>query len=202
MAFKLRSGNKSPFKSMGSSPVKQRLNKGGEGQDQNKIFNERGEHVGDWIGGKKVMKPTKGMSKKLSDITPAEIKAMKLDEIYPKKSPAKQVKKSTTTAHGQLNDAEIEYQEDLARNKKSTDTTYADGSKKSKREQDFSKRHTAEKAKDKYWYKVDGKPVSKAQYLKYENKPGNMEGGGKTTNHPDVYGKIANNFGRGPKTKK
>jgi len=92
MAFKLRSGNKSPFKSMGSSPVKQRLNKGGEGQDQNKIFNERGEHVGDWIGGKKVMKPTKGMSKKLSDITPAEIKAMKLDETYPEKSPAKQAK--------------------------------------------------------------------------------------------------------------
>ena len=29
-----------------------------------------------------------------------------------------------------------------------------------------------------------------------------MEGGGKTTNHPDVYGKIASNFGRGPKNKK
>ena len=33
------------------SPAKQRLTKGGEGQDQNKIFNEKGEHVGDWING-------------------------------------------------------------------------------------------------------------------------------------------------------
>ena len=84
---------------------------------------------------------------------------------------------------------------------KQTDTTYADGSKKSKREQDFSKRHTAEKAKDKYWYKIDGKKATKAQYLKYENKPGNMEGGGKQTNNPDVYGRITSNHGRGPKTK-
>ena len=84
---------------------------------------------------------------------------------------------------------------------KQTDTTYADGSKKSARERAFSKRHTTEKAKGKYWYKIDGKPATKAQYLKYENKPGNMEGGGKQTNHPDVYGKKASNFGRGPKTK-
>ena len=53
-----------------------------------------------------------------------------------------------------------------------------------------------------YWYKIDGKRVSKYVYNKYENKPGEMEGGGKTTNNPDVYGKIASNFGRGPKTKK
>tara|TARA_R110002072_G_scaffold163615_2_gene316404 strand:- start:12 stop:680 length:669 start_codon:yes stop_codon:yes gene_type:complete len=52
--FKLRSGNTTNFKSMGSSPAKQRLNKGGEGQDQDKIF-KNGEHVGDYVNGKKVM---------------------------------------------------------------------------------------------------------------------------------------------------
>ncbi len=73
MAFKMRSGNKVSFKNMGSSPArnmkdgsyehsfespaKQRLNKGGEGQDQNKIFNDKGEHVGDYVNDKPVMKP-------------------------------------------------------------------------------------------------------------------------------------------------
>ena len=39
-----------------------------------------------------------------------------------------------------------------------------------------------------YWYKIDGKPVSKYVYNKYKNKPGQMEGGGKTTNDPDAAG--------------
>ena len=56
---------------------------------------------------------------------------------------------------------------------------------------------------DDYYYKIDGKSVSKAYYLQYENKPGDMEGGGKQTNNPDVYGRIANNHGRGaPSTSK
>ena len=103
MAFKLKSGNTTSFKSMGSSPAKQKssaamnakvkevkdknftdtnnalskvgkekltrekydtstsspakqkLNKGGEGQDQDKIFNDKGNHVGNWVDGKKVM---------------------------------------------------------------------------------------------------------------------------------------------------
>ena len=56
---------------------------------------------------------------------------------------------------------------------------------------------------DDYYYKIDGKSVSKAYYLQYENKPGLMEGGGKQTNNPDVYGRIANNHGRGaPSTSK
>ena len=53
-----------------------------------------------------------------------------------------------------------------------------------------------------YWYKINGQNVSKSYYIKYEQKPGNMEGGGKQTNDPDVYGRKENNFGRGPKTKK
>ena len=39
------------------SPAKQKLNKGGEGQDQDKIFNSKGEHVGDYVNDKVVMKP-------------------------------------------------------------------------------------------------------------------------------------------------
>jgi len=48
---------KNYLKSLDESPAKQKLNKGGEAQDQNKEFNKRGEHVGDWINGKLVMKP-------------------------------------------------------------------------------------------------------------------------------------------------
>jgi len=77
-------------------------------------------------------------------------------------SPLRQTK-STESAHGQLNDADIEFQEDKERT---------------------------------YWYKINGKKLilkdgvtPKAQYIAYQNKPGNMEGGGKTTNHPDVYGR-------------
>jgi len=39
------------------SPTKQKLNKGGEGQDQDKIFNDKGEHIGDYVNDKVVMKP-------------------------------------------------------------------------------------------------------------------------------------------------
>ena len=39
-----------------SSPFQQRLQKEGEGQDQDKIFDKKGNHVGDWKDGKKVMK--------------------------------------------------------------------------------------------------------------------------------------------------
>ena len=59
-----------------ASPTKQRSTKGGEGQDQDKIFDAKGKHVGTYVNGKKVMKSTK-------------------------------------SAHGQLNDAEREFQMDL-----------------------------------------------------------------------------------------
>jgi len=39
------------------SPTKQKLNKGGEGQDQDKIFNSKGEHIGDYVNDKPVMRP-------------------------------------------------------------------------------------------------------------------------------------------------
>ena len=59
-----------------------------------------------------------------------------------------------------------------------------------------NKSNTSTKTPDDYYYKIDGKSVSKAYYLEYENQPGFMEGGGKQTNNPDVYGRIVNNHGR------
>ena len=199
MAFKLRSGNGTTFKNMGTSPfkdmktgkyehsfespAKQKVDpdapgtpgtpgyeppvkrsdldakgkaiwdahrakgktksptgqwKGTEGQDQDKIFDSKGNHIGDWVNDKKVMHKIPS------------------DDNRPRKSPAKQ-----------------------------TDTTYADGTKKSAREQAFSKRYTAEKAKEKYWYKINNKPATKAEYMKYQNKPGGDEPG-KQTNDPNV----------------
>jgi len=38
-----------------SSPFQQRVTKGGEGADENKIFDKSGKHVGDYVNGKKVM---------------------------------------------------------------------------------------------------------------------------------------------------
>jgi len=51
-----------------------------------------------------------------------------------------------------------------------------------------------------YYYKINGQKVSKDAYIKYKNKPGGDESG-KQTNDPDVYGRKANNHGRGKKTK-
>ena len=73
------------------SPAKQKLNKDGEGQDQDKIFDDNGKHVANWVDGKKRAIETK---------------------LGPR------VKKSTESAHGQLNDAEREYQQDLLDRKK------------------------------------------------------------------------------------
>jgi|TARA_R110002012_G_scaffold218117_1_gene389393 hypothetical protein len=87
-----------------------------------------------------------------------------------KSSPNKQ--KSTVSAHGQLSDAKRDYDMDKKRRKKATYENTAE---------DHAKQNP-------YWYKVDGKPVPKYVYNKYKNKPGKMEGGGKTTNDPDPAG--------------
>ena len=170
------------------SPAKQKLNKGGEGQDQDKIFNSKGEHVGDYVNDKVVMKPgfKRPVVKKDKPVKPTDedmykysdlekydddrpvspnkqakqkglgprtvfggVKNPELTKTKKTKSkkvmidgPKKQVtgvknpgnwqpnpntfkaKKSTVSKHGQLDDAEIEYQNDLkllkemAKNKK------------------------------------------------------------------------------------
>ena len=43
--------------------AKQKVVKEGEGQDQNKIFDGKGNHVGNWVDGKKVMKVEEGIEK-------------------------------------------------------------------------------------------------------------------------------------------
>ena len=230
MAFKLKSGNKSNFKSMGSSPAKHFVDDVPEHNDgHSDDLQTPEEHEAG-----KVKSPVK--QKKLKDLRSND-KNVDLDKG--ENMPVKRSGLGPSTAFGGVKNPELvkdkkkpfskKVMKDGPKNRthgagdtgnwqaneflqkkypgkkspaKQTDSTYADGSKKSAREQDFSKRHTAEKAKDKYWYKIDGKKATKAQYLKYENKPGNMEGGGKQTNHPDVYGRIASNHGRGPKTKK
>jgi len=126
MAFKMKSGNKPGFKSMGSSPAKkelignqanlpehlkakidaapgkmydspgkmydspakQRSTKGGEGKDQDKIFDKNGKHVGNYVNGKKVMKSTTSAHGQLSDAK-REFEQDKKDAKR-KKSPAKQ----------------------------------------------------------------------------------------------------------------
>jgi len=152
MAFKMRSGNKVSFKNIGSTPAKQKVDPDAPGTPgkpgyeppvKREDLDEKGKAI--WDAHRKKKSGGKKMLKKLSDLTPAEIKAMKLDKPIGKKSPGKQrvtkegegkdqnkifdesgkhigtyvngkkVMKSTTSAHGQLDDAEIEYQEDLKR---------------------------------------------------------------------------------------
>ena len=178
MAFKLKSGNRTSFKNMGSAPFKhkitnpetgntsiyhdhpepkgkppgkQRLVKEGEGQDQNKIFDAKGNHIGNYVDGKKVMFNDK---------------------------PTTDPKMSTKSVHGQLNDAKKEFEAE--KNRKKSPTKQKKASYKNTVED-----HTNQSP---YWYKIDGKPVSKYVYNKYKNKPGQMEGGGKTTNDPDAAG--------------
>ena len=41
-----------------------------------------------------------------------------------------------------------------------------------------------------YWYRINNKPATKAEYIKYQNKPGGDEPG-KQTNDPDASGNKA-----------
>ena len=68
-------------------------------------------------------------------------------------------------------------------------------------ESDYEIEKTRDEERKVYWYKINGKKVTKEEYINYENDPAGDELG-KQTNDPDVYGKKASNFGRGPKTKK
>tara|TARA_R110000751_G_scaffold101255_2_gene195328 strand:- start:833 stop:1105 length:273 start_codon:yes stop_codon:yes gene_type:complete len=73
------------------------------------------------------------------------------------------------------------------------------GSEKSPAKQYENPSNSKKETPGQYWYKINGKPTTKTEYIKYQNKPGGDEPG-KQTNHPDVYGRN-NNHGRGPKTK-
>jgi hypothetical protein len=204
MGFRLKSGNRTSFKLMGGtdvspakdmktgsykqsfeSPAKQWL--GTEGEAQDKIYDEKGNHVGNWVNDKKVMfkdKPVKDKSidkgdkkspkKSQEDWQPAypgadyskeEIEKMSevekqqnIDGYTPKEQ--KQPTYEGTDEYRKEKDIPDEEFKKRGLKKpkkkspaKQTTTTYADGTKKSKREQDFSERHAAEKAKEqKYPY--------------------------------------------------
>tara|TARA_R110002020_G_scaffold391612_2_gene602022 strand:+ start:1676 stop:2284 length:609 start_codon:yes stop_codon:yes gene_type:complete len=175
MTFKLKSGNRPGFKKMGSSPIKKTEGKGTPSVSPPP----------------KAELTNKERLDNLLKVVPNEDAFNKLSETD-KKGFTDAWEKSGGTTKKVLKKKESPA--------KQTDSTYADGSKKSARERAFSKRHTTEKAtyntsakdhakQDPYWYKIDGKKVPKHVYLKYENKPGRMEGGGKQTNNPDVYGR-------------
>ena len=116
------------------------------------------------------------------------------------RSPLKQEpKKSTESAHGQLSDAERDYQADLDAEKCAKcgkpkrghdDSTHAFTTSAS--DPDYEGGDTYDvpplKQKGKYWYKINGKSCTKAEYNAYKNKPGSDEPG-KTTNDPDPYGR-------------
>ena len=235
MAFKLRSGNKSPFKNIGSSPVKDmktgkyehsfespakhtdkvtegsnldpkhaaahnkrhteggthgeigskdnkwtestkspaKQRKGAEGQDQYKIFNDKGEHVGNYVNDKKVMF-TQDAIEDAKGVT-SNIKMPKVMKDGPK-----------NTIHTKSGGKVKNWQPHQFKKKKSpakqTATTWADGTKKSKRQIAEQKIHPSE-----YWYKINNKPATKVQYVAYKNKPGGDEPG-KQTNDPDAMG--------------
>jgi hypothetical protein len=240
MAFKLRSGNGTTFKNMGTSPfkdmktgkyeqsfespAKQKVDpdapgtpgkpgyeppvkrsdldekgkaiwdaqrakkksptgqwKGTEGQDQDKIFDSKGNHIGDWVNDKKVMhKIPNDDSRPRSKEDRAElIKNMEKKHLKTlKKSPAKQTKDtfadgSKKSARDKFNDREtaIEQRKALA-----TKNTKMQLQRKADR---------ADNQKSQYWYKINNKPATKAEYMKYQNKPGGDEPG-KQTNDPNV----------------
>ena len=86
MAMDMMKKNKEEDESPGKmydSPAKQKVTKEGEGKDQDKIFDKKGNHIGTYVNGKKVMK-------------------------------------STTSAHGQLSDAQYEFEQDLKAAKNSS----------------------------------------------------------------------------------
>jgi len=124
-------------------------------------------------------------------------------------SPLKQKpKKSTVSVHGQLNDAEADYQADLKAKKRTVKaaTCAKCGVIKGKHKSDTHAFTTNPddpdweggdtydvaplKQKGKYWYKINGKSCTKAEYNAYKNKPGSDEPG-KTTNDPDASGNKA-----------
>jgi len=243
----MRSGNKPGFKNMGSSPAKD-MKTGSYDHSFESPAKQKKDKSNDL---KEFLISERGF-------TPADADKMIASGAYTKKDidpgfkrKIVKPKKSTESAHGQLDDAQAEYEEDMRLYNKSkkdkpvkpkegdmekysdlekydddNPTGKAEPPKKKKKTKSPAKQrkvmkdgpknkvhfHDGRKTKDphwqphqfkdKYWYKIDGKKVTKAQYIKYKNEPGNMEGGGKQTNDPDVYGKKANNHGRGPKTKK
>ena len=168
MGFKLRSGNVASFKNMGSSPAKQMT-------DFSNVTVNRED--AETVKKRNIKEREERKKKKEQEMT---------DLIN---NPDKNIDIRKMEHHGELK----------PRKKKSpakqTKDTFADGSKKSARDK-FNDRETAlerrktdreDNQKSQYWYKINGKKTTRAEYIKYQNKPGGDEPG-KQTNDPDAMG--------------
>jgi hypothetical protein len=170
MAFKLRSGNKSPFKNMGASPYKDM--KTGKYEHS---FESPAKHTD---------------------------KVNEGSNLDPKHAAAHNKRHAEGGTHGEIGSKDNKWTESTKSPAKQRLTKEGEGKDQDKIFNDKGE-HVGDRDNQKspYWYKIDGKKATRAQYIKYKNVPGNMEGGGKQTNDPDVYGRKASNHGRGPKTK-
>ena len=171
--FTLKSGNSSAFKNLGSSPMKQ-------GKIPVDLHQGESHRRNEYIG---IREGRKINYRKIKE------NARKKDAKEAREYFVKHGHRRPTEWEKIKSDFTGKSEKSIVTKKKSptkqTDTTYADRTKKSKREQDFAERYTAEKAKDKYWYKINNKAATKAQYMAYKNKPGGDEPG-KQTNDPTV----------------
>jgi len=179
MAFKLRSGNKLSFKSMGSSPAKQEKEKWESyypltEEEKNTPTEEELDQI-------KIDQQIKGTYVETEE--DMKKRREEMENYAPrKKSPATQIELAMLRKRKGLGPREIQGEDDQSYEAAVT-----------RKEMGMTKDYP-------YYYKINGQKVSKDAYIKYKNKPGGDESG-KQTNDPDVYGKKADNHGRGKKTK-
>jgi hypothetical protein len=252
MAFKLRSGNKLSFKSMGSSPAKDSI------QIRKQVGkNKDGTPKYDWVSdGHEHPHPSGysdqkyGINNNISYYQTKPSKKVESKEVEskdkPEKTPAKQMTDfSNVTVDGE--DAKTVSERNIKernKRKKEKEKEMQDlldnpdqsinrdkhrkenmmpppnkqielavlrkrkglGPREIQGEDDQSYEAAVTRSEMRmnkeypYYYKINGQRVSKEAYIKYKNKPGGDEPG-KQTNDPDVYGRKANNHGRGKKTK-
>ena len=179
MAFKLRSGNKSSFKSMGSSPATQRETTEGMKNYLSRVEYTQDEHEA--LQQATDLYDAERNRKELEE-EKAKENATKKPSLKKKKPPTKQIELALLRKRKGLGPKEIKGEDDQSYEAAVT-----------RKEMGMTKEYP-------YYYKINGQNVSKDAYIKYKNKPGGDEPG-KQTNDPDVYGKKANNHGRGKKTK-
>ena len=183
MAFRLKSQGSS-FKMMGSSParnmktgnynqsfespVKQKSTKSSEGKDQDKIFNNKGVHIGNHVNDKKVM-----FTQDQIEDAAAVTTNVKMPKVMKDGSKNRGIHKGKVIENFQPHqfrkkESPIEQTEGMLLKKKGT-----------------VKRSTPPVKGEKLWYKINGKSATKAEYMAYENKPGGDEKG-KQTNDPNA----------------
>jgi hypothetical protein len=182
MGFRLKSGNRTSFKNMGGtekSPAKHFVDD---------VPDHNDGHSDD------LQTPEEHEAAKSPEMTDEQMTKKKVEfpwgedsRDWPKvKSPGKAKKlfgEATTEGATESAESMVGIVGPKAKKEspaKQTDTHFADGTKKSKRQIEEQKIHP-----DEYWYKINNKPATKAQYIKYKNKPGGDEPG-KQTNDPTV----------------